>query len=72
MNLTITIPADTESRVLEALCGTAGHTPCGDQPACAQKQVSAVMSAKVIEYDQFKLKQAVIASVPPLTLGGAL
>ncbi|ASN71996.1 hypothetical protein 7S2_3 [uncultured Caudovirales phage] len=70
MNLTITIPADTETRVLDALCGTDGHTPCGDQPTCAQKQLLAMVSAKVGEYEQFKAKQAAVATIPPLTLGG--
>ncbi|WP_206035831.1 hypothetical protein, partial [Prescottella equi] len=61
---------DTESRVLDALCGTAGHTPCGDQPACAEEQLGAMLTAKVTEYELFKARQAAAANVPPLTLGG--
>ncbi|MBM4482257.1 hypothetical protein GS443_02740 [Rhodococcus hoagii] len=70
MDLTIAIPADTESRVLDALCGTAGHTPCGDQPACAEKQLGAMLTGKVTEYELFKARQAAAKNVPPLTLGG--
>ncbi|NKT41793.1 hypothetical protein GS676_02785 [Rhodococcus hoagii] len=69
MDLTIAIPADTESRVLDALCGTAGHTPCGDQPACAEKQLGAMLTGKVTEYELFKARQAAAKNVPPLTLG---
>ncbi len=69
MNLTIAIPTDTEPRVLDALCGTAGHTPCGDQPACAEKQLGAMLTGKVTEYELFKARQAAAKNVPPLTLG---
>lgn len=68
MELTIDIPTESEARVLDAICRTAGHTPCGDQPACAQAQLLSMVTTRVTEYERFKARQAALAAVPPLAL----
>ncbi|WP_238840617.1 hypothetical protein [Prescottella equi] len=68
MDLTISIPTESEARVLDAMCRAAGHPPCNDQAACTQTQLLSMLTTRVTEYERFQARQAAAAGVPPLTL----
>lgn len=68
MDLIISIPTASVSRVLDTMCRAAGHPPCGDQVACTQTQMLSILTTRVTEYERFQARQAAAAGIPPLTL----
>ncbi len=68
VDLTISIPTESESRVLDAVCRAAGRPPCNDQAACTQTQLLSILTVRVTECERFQARQAAAADVPPLTL----
>lgn len=68
MDLTISIPIESESRVLDTMCRAAGHSPCSDQATCTKTQLLSMLTTRVTTHERHQALQAAAAGLPPLTL----
>lgn len=68
MDLTITLPTETETRVLDTLCRVSGHEPCDDQTTCAQTHVKSMITSAVQNYERGEALRIAIAQSTPLEL----